>query len=1240
MKRILSLLLTVVMCVSVFSATATEVFALGSVNDIFTVTDSGFKNDKITYKIALKPNLRKVSGAIIAVKYDSSVLAVSEDSGASGVIDSDGNFVENVYGIYEKGNVYNDANTYSIAFMNTDGVNTGSNGKNFLEITMNAISDVRPYTNVEFVCEEFVTNDGDDTNDIRKADGSQSIYEDEFFTLSPAVNKEVASADGESLKFSWVASKGAENYDIYRKTADTDWALLTTVDATVTEYIDASIEEGVEYYYSVAARNAYGTINYDKTGVSGLYFGTVENLGINITESGASLTWSALNGAEYYEVYRKATADADWKKIIRTTETKYDDNSLTSGNEYFYTVKAYRGKYVATASVDFVAIEYVSAPNMEYAYYQINYNDITVNWGTVAGAKSYKVFRKAAGDTEYKHIATVESNAYVDNDVTAGETYSYKVSSVGEQFESFISSKSCDVKKLPITSSVVATLGVKNIRVTWEAVTPADSYDVWRKLNNAGTWQRIANVPATQTSYVDKAVSNEKSYIYAVSTRSGEYNTALSENSNSVYFIDSPGITAVNNTAGGITIEFSTVKGATSYNVFRKTVGGEFALLGTIESTKETVYNDSTAVTGVKYVYGVTAICGETESPMNESGVVCRLNQPEIKSLTYSYSGVTIEWNACTGAEKYIIYHGTTESSKTQIAEIDASVTSYTHKAAVSGETNYYYIKAVCGDSESTVATSSIYLPSAPVITAVTNAADGVSIEFSTAKGAKSYKIFRKTVGGEFALLGTMELKDGTVYKDSTAVSGVKYVYGMIAVSSEGIESLMSESDVICRLSQPEIKSLTASYSGITIKWNACAGAKKYIIYHGITESSQKQIAEVDASVISYTHKAAVSGRNNYYSIKAVCEDNESAASTEKLLFISAPVVNYIANGSNKVTIRWKDVDGAAGYLVYRRAVGSKSWSCLTKTPITATSYGDTTVKSGTDYEYTVRACDESELTSDTIYSAYNTSGWKIRFLATPSVKVANSYNAVKVSWGKVTGAKSYTVYRKTSGSSWKAIKTGVTSTSYNDTTAKNGTTYYYTVRAVYGNYTSYYNTKGVSVKYIASPAVKVANASTGVKVSWSKISGAKSYTVYRKTTSAKSWTKLATTTSTSYTDKKAKSGTTYVYTVKATDGKVNSGYNTSGWKIKFLSAPGVSSTSASKGKVAVKWAKVTGASQYEVYRKAGSGSWTKVATVKSSSTSYTDKKVKKNTTYAYKVRAVSGSAKGAFGSSKSVKAK
>ena len=46
MKRVISLLLCLVMCISFFSATATQVYALGKTDDIFTIEKTEFKNDK------------------------------------------------------------------------------------------------------------------------------------------------------------------------------------------------------------------------------------------------------------------------------------------------------------------------------------------------------------------------------------------------------------------------------------------------------------------------------------------------------------------------------------------------------------------------------------------------------------------------------------------------------------------------------------------------------------------------------------------------------------------------------------------------------------------------------------------------------------------------------------------------------------------------------------------------------------------------------------------------------------------------------------------------------------------------------------------------------------------------------------------------------------------------------------------------------------------------------------------
>jgi hypothetical protein len=276
---------------------------------------------------------------------------------------------------------------------------------------------------------------------------------------------------------------------------------------------------------------------------------------------------------------------------------------------------------------------------------------------------------------------------------------------------------------------------------------------------------------------------------------------------------------------------------------------------------------------------------------------------------------------------------------------------------------------------------------------------------------------------------------------------------------------------------------------------------------------------------------------------------------------------------------------------------------------------------------------------------SYNSDYTNMLTLAKPTVKVANTSTGVKVTWSKTTGASGYIVYRKTGSGTWTTLKT-ITSgstVSYTDTTAKAGTTYYYTVRAYVGSTTTYKSSyvTNVSIKYLKQPTVTLSNAASGVKVSWSKTTGASGYYVYRKTASG-SWSRIKTVTSvgtTSYTDTTAKAGTTYYYTVKAYSGSTYSSYVTNK-TIKRLTQPVVTLSKVTKG-VKVAWKKITGASGYYVYRKTASGSWSRIKTITSASTlSYTDTTGKNGTTYYYTVKAYSGSINSSYVTNKSIKYK
>lgn len=390
--------------------------------------------------------------------------------------------------------------------------------------------------------------------------------------------------------------------------------------------------------------------------------------------------------------------------------------------------------------------------------------------------------------------------------------------------------------------------------------------------------------------------------------------------------------------------------------------------------------------------------------------------------------------------------------------------------------------------------------------------------------------------------------------------------------------------------------------------------------------TSNKNVAAVDSegnvTIVgpgTATITAQISGSESYKDAKA--------AYTVKVNSLATPAVPKVTNGKDGAVVTWTAVKNAETYSVWRKT-SSTGWKKLAT--VEGTTYTDKTAESNQTYYYTIRCMNAGKniCTSD-----YNRTGTKAYYLAASNISsLTLTSNGIVVKWNKVAGAKSYRIYRKTTGGYTRigTVNNGNT-TSYTDTTAESGKTYTYAVKPYNGNDSADYT--GKQVTYLAAPTLStLANAANGVSLKWNSISGAQKYYIYRKEGNG-GYKKIAEVKdAVSYTDKSVTSGKNYTYAVRALKGSSMSAYT--GKSINYLAQANVSALNNKDNGIEVKWSKVSGAKGYYVYRKEGKNSYRKIATItNANTTSYTDTSVKNNNgkAYTYTVRAYANNALAAY---------
>lgn len=743
--------------------------------------------------------------------------------------------------------------------------------------------------------------------------------------------KTAESVDFNAIKVTWKKVDGASGYYVYRK-ADGEkfFKQIAEVNGNKTfTSTDLSATTGVKYQYTVRAyRNRNGKPYaglYDSKGVTATACTKAPTIksGVSTVSDKLKLTWSKVNGATGYNVYRKLENDKNYK-LIKTINgngnVEFTDSGLKCGVKYYYRVNGFRTvdskNYEGLGSKDYLGLTTPAQPALKSAK-SLGYNTISIEWTKVEGATGYDIYRKTTGT--YSKIGTVDKQSTVtfkDEKAVTGVRYQYTVRAFYNKngikkvstYENYIHGTA-----YPSNPNLTSVTSVEYnaIELKWDKVDGANGYKIYRKLPSDKNYKELITLYEQTDKYTDQTVTCGTTYQYIIrSFRYENGKTYTSGNNSAVSCKAVPPVVKVKVASTGynsLNVSWEKVNGATGYRIyFKKDNAKNWTTLATFENGSLTSCEHRKLTTGVNYTYTVRAYYKDGSKTIwgdfNQTGVTKKpvTSAPKLVSVTSSTAtNVTVKWETVSGANGYKVMRKA-DGSKTwsTIGTTDSKRLSYTDKKVSCGVKYHYTVRAYRNVSKKPVLGSYnsngleiMTIPDRPVVSVSSANYNKLNVSWSRSNGATGYKVYRKVVNGTYKLIRNISGGAATGFAD-TVECGTEYYYYVTAyVINNKVEYGSFDSEAVKGKAIPrtvKLGSPSTTKGQAKINWSTVSGATGYYVYSKTGNSGYKLIADVKGgNVKSYTDKNVVSGKKYTYTVKA---------------YIICPA-GYISGGYNKTGV-------------------------------------------------------------------------------------------------------------------------------------------------------------------------------------------------------------------------------------------------------------------------------------------------------------------------------------------------
>lgn len=368
--------------------------------------------------------------------------------------------------------------------------------------------------------------------------------------------------------------------------------------------------------------------------------------------------------------------------------------------------------------------------------------------------------------------------------------------------------------------------------------------------------------------------------------------------------------------AGQVTLAWTSVGNATSYNVYYATSAGVTTANGTKIAAATNGYVQTGLTAGTTYYYVVTALNSAGESVASAQVSATTNPAAPVPTVPSAPTGVTatggtkqatISWPAVSGATSYNLYwsktSGVTTATGTKIA---GATTPAVHTGLTDSTTYYYIVTAInnVGESAASVQVAATTItpapaptaPAAPTGVSATGGANQATVSWTAVSGATSYNIYWSNTSGVTTTSGTKIAGASSPFVQTSLSAGATYYYIVTAVNGVGESSASAQATAttnpppVVIPAAPTGVTATGGANQVTISWPAVSAATSYNIYWSTTSGVTKANGtKITAATSPYVQSGLADGTTYYYVVTAVNSAGESAASAQATAATNAP---------------------------------------------------------------------------------------------------------------------------------------------------------------------------------------------------------------------------------------------------------------------------------------------------------------------------------------------------------------